>query len=423
MARRTTKPYDDKTNPIWYCPQTQSSWYNGTSKGSYIPVGILLHDTGCNNDMLKRYVQPSDNAPDKALWLERLGKGWGTDWNHQKVDAGLNYWVGRLANGQVTSIGAGKDADDSATRRAWGCASGSNGSCNGMRVYNPNTGKICNGVWVQWEICEDNKHNESYYFDKSVTKNYFNEVWEESVALAAYLCKRYNINPLGTVKTASGLIVPTINCHWQSYLQRLGSGHYDIFDWTDIQMGKTNHDNVFQDAIMQKFRNDVATAMGKQPQPEPTPTPTPTPTPSHYPDVPFLVQVKYPVTYYDKPNGKGLGSVQKGTYTITQLSGDYGKLKSGIGWLYLKDAGIYIKGGDEDMKFTDLKECYYRQGNIITGDPVRVIQSVVKPIDGVDGSFGPNTRDAVIRFQKTNGLNPDGIVGAKTWEKIYSKCE
>ena len=87
------------------------------------------------------------------------------------------------------------------------------------------------------------------------------------------------------------------------------------------------------------------------------------------------------------------------------------------------NAGIYIKGGDEDMKFTDLKECYYRQGNIITGDPVRVIQSVVKPIDGVDGSFGPNTRDAVIRFQKANGLNPDGIVGAKTWEKIYSKCE
>ena len=220
MARRTTKPYDDKTNPIWYCPQTQSSWYKGTSPNTYVPVGILIHDTGCNNDMLKRYVQPSDNDPNKALWLERLGKGWGTDWNHKSVDAGLNYWIGRLQNGQVTTIGAGgtfngtpsSNADNTCTRRAWGCASGSKGSCNGMKVYDPNTGKIVNGVWIQWEMCQDDKSDAQYYKD----------CIDECVALCIYLCKRYNINPLGTVKSVSGVTIPTIVNHWESYLLKLG---------------------------------------------------------------------------------------------------------------------------------------------------------------------------------------------------------
>jgi N-acetylmuramoyl-L-alanine amidase len=36
-----------------------------------------------------------------------------------------------------------------------------------------------------------------------------------------------------------------------------------------------------------------------------------------------------------------------------------------------------------------------------------------------DGIFGPNTRDAVIAFQKSNSLTPDGIVGPQTRAKLF----
>ena len=38
----------------------------------------------------------------------------------------------------------------------------------------------------------------------------------------------------------------------------------------------------------------------------------------------------------------------------------------------------------------------------------------------VDGKIGPQTEEAVRRFQRENGLEPDGIVGRKTWEQLQS---
>lgn len=39
---------------------------------------------------------------------------------------------------------------------------------------------------------------------------------------------------------------------------------------------------------------------------------------------------------------------------------------------------------------------------------------------GTDKKFGINTENAVKQFQKKNGLVVDGIVGPKTWEKLFS---
>ncbi|MCM3224846.1 peptidoglycan-binding domain-containing protein [Terribacillus saccharophilus] len=36
-----------------------------------------------------------------------------------------------------------------------------------------------------------------------------------------------------------------------------------------------------------------------------------------------------------------------------------------------------------------------------------------------DGIFGPNTRQAVINFQRNNGLGVDGIVGQATWNRLF----
>lgn len=38
---------------------------------------------------------------------------------------------------------------------------------------------------------------------------------------------------------------------------------------------------------------------------------------------------------------------------------------------------------------------------------------------GADSIFGNGTLEAVKRFQRDNGLSIDGIVGPKTWQKLF----
>lgn len=53
-----------------------------------------------------------------------------------------------------------------------------------------------------------------------------------------------------------------------------------------------------------------------------------------------------------------------------------------------------------------------KKGN--KGDAVKIWQVIVKV--SIDGDFGPNTDKATRAFQKTHGLEVDGIVGPKTWK-------
>ena len=209
----------NNTNKPLICMMTNSTCYKET--GRMAVKGILWHSTGANNPWLKRYVQPSDNASDKAELLTKLGKNqYKNDWNHISVEAGLNAWIGKLANGTVATV-----QTMPWDYRPWGCGSGRRGSCN-------------NG-WIQFEICED----------ALTDKAYFEAVYKEACELTAYLCKMFSLNPKDSV-SFNGVSVPVILCHQDSYKLGLGSNHGDVYNWFN-KYGKTV-DNV---------RNDVAALM------------------------------------------------------------------------------------------------------------------------------------------------------------------
>jgi len=55
-------------------------------------------------------------------------------------------------------------------------------------------------------------------------------------------------------------------------------------------------------------------------------------------------------------------------------------------------------------------------------DRVKKIQLALKKADffkdKIDGKMGPQTKRAIKAFQKSKNLNPDGVVGQKTWEEL-----
>jgi hypothetical protein len=213
--------YSASNKPL-VCMQTQSTCYKGTSNMTV--KGVLWHSTGANNPNLKRYVQPSDKASDRDEMLKLLGVNSAkNDWNHIERQAGLNCWIGKLADGTVTTV-----QTMPWNYKPWGCGSGSKGSCN-------------NG-WIQFEICEDGLTD----------KNYFNKVYKEACEITAYLCNLYNIDPKGTV-TVNGVKVPTILCHADAHKLGFGSNHGDVNHWFP-KFGKS----------METARDDVAELMGKK---------------------------------------------------------------------------------------------------------------------------------------------------------------
>ena len=226
--------YSDSNKPL-VCMQTQSTCYKGTSEMTV--KGVLWHSTGANNPTLKRYVQPSNVRPaedtySKEEWLKILGKNqYNNDWNHISHQAGLNCWIGKLADGTVTTV-----QTMPWNWKPWGCGSGSKGSCN--------------SGWIQFEICEDGLTD----------KAYFEKVYKEACEITAYLCKMFNIDPKGTV-THNGVKVPTILCHYDSHKLGLGSNHGDIDHWFP-KHGKS----------MATAREDVAALMGAAAPSTPAPT-------------------------------------------------------------------------------------------------------------------------------------------------------
>ena len=206
-------------NPPLVCMMTNSTCYKGTSVMKI--KGILVHSTGVNNKTVKRYVQPSDNDPNREELLKIIGKNKnGNDWNHKTRKAGVNAFIGTLADGSVSAVQVMPW-----NFAPWGCGKGSKGTCNDN--------------WIQFEICEDSLKN----------KEYFDAIYKEACELIAYLCKINDLDPLGSA-VYNGINVPVILCHKDAHKLKLGSNHSDTYHWFD-KYGKS----------MVTLREDVAALM------------------------------------------------------------------------------------------------------------------------------------------------------------------
>lgn len=193
---------------LYQCLFYKNRCYSNSS--TMVPTKIVLHSTGCNNNTLRRYVQPHSGqttgmlkiAPDSATYnrtqmLSILGtNSYSNDWNRIMYNSNgsenkvcVHAFIGLLKDGTIATV-----QTLPWTLQAWGVGRGSKGSYNTCAI--------------QFEICEDNHSSESYC----------SKTFEEAAELCAYLMKLY----------------PTITeivSHDEAHDRGYGSGHIDPTNW------------------------------------------------------------------------------------------------------------------------------------------------------------------------------------------------
>ena len=240
------------------------------------PTRIVVHSTGVNNTSLARCIQPAKN--------QSTGMGGKTRDEMMKLlgeNKYGNHW-NQSGISKCVHAFAGKLADGSIAVvqtlpynvRAWGVGKGSKGSFNASAL--------------QIELMEDG-HN---------SKSYCQKVFKEAVEFCAMLCARYDIS------------VEDIVSHKEAYRMGYGSNHGDPESW----IGKFG-------LTMDDFRNEVNKKLNGSPT------------------LPYKVKVtvdslnirKGPGTEYDK-----VGKIKdRGVYTIIDIKGNWGLLKSKSGYIHL----------------------------------------------------------------------------------------
>lgn len=163
------------------------------------PRGVMVHSTGANNPWLRRYIAPDDG---------RLGTPSPRHWNQGGVGACVHAMIGKAADGSVCTY-----QTLPWTMRGWHC------------------GRSGNDTHIAFEICEDSLTD----------KGYFQATYQAAVELTAYLCRRFNLNPL-----ADGVVL----CHSEGYARGIASNHADVMHWWR-KFGVS----------MDNFRRDVAAAL------------------------------------------------------------------------------------------------------------------------------------------------------------------
>ena len=201
------------------CLHTDSRCYRAAQPSE--PVGIVLHSTGANNPYLKRYVQPSKDAPEREALLGFIGKnGSGNHWNRD-IKKSVHYIVGRRADGTVDTAHILPEEFC-----AWGVGTGKRGSFN----YNPTS---C----IQIEVCEDGLTDKAYFL----------ACFYEAVLLCADICRRY------------GWESDDIVSHKEAYQLGYATNHADIDHWMK-KHGLTMAD--FRDAVDREIHPEKVISEG-----------------------------------------------------------------------------------------------------------------------------------------------------------------
>lgn len=187
-------------------------------------------------------------------------------------------------------------------------------------------GGSANNTHIGVEMCEPSciKYTSGSNFtciDTATAKAVAKRTYDAAIELFAILCKKYNLNPL-----ADGVIVS----HKEGCMRGIASNHGDPEHiWKQLKLGYT----------MNGFRKDVHAAIqGGVAQPDILTIPAASAV--EFPETPFKVKVIIDdLNYRSVPSmsGKALGVTGKGIFTITETKNGWGKLKSGKGWIWLKN--------------------------------------------------------------------------------------
>ena len=384
------------------CYQSQGAWYNQTSEG--VPVGICWHDTGAGNPELRRYVQPSTDDPEYDYFITLFGKNqYGNHWNRMEASgAGLNAWIGKLADGTIATVQAGPW-----NKMPWGVGGGRYGSLNGKK------GVDGDKFWIQFEICDDYAHGQS------CNKDYFEQAYQQAVAFTAYICQLYNIDPFGTVPYC-GHDIPTICCHQDSYRLGFGGNHGDVYLWFN-RFGKT----------MDDVRRDVGAMIGKVATggiiaPESSASRPILQNGDHNSYVKTLqerlIAHGYDVGKYGADGWFGNGTLA----AVKKFQKDKSLTVDGIvgpnTWAELDNEPAAVAPTPAEPSIDVSGYPLLRAGS--RGNYVKELQHKLAALGydigsyGVDGVFGSATKRAVLWFQKDHQLSQDGIVGLNTWTKL-----
>lgn len=125
---------------------------------------------------------------------------------------------------------------------------------------------------------------------------------------------------------------------------------------------------------------------------------------------------------FDKPTDAGHIGVYIGNNTVIDSRGrDVGVVRKPLSDYSWKDAGRldWFSNAIPPLE----RNLYYRPDDLMRGDDVSECQMALLEKGywpgTVDGIFGHLTDDAVRMFQKNEDLEVDGVVGPKTWEKLW----
>ena len=200
--------------------------------------------------------------------------------------------------------------------RGWHCGSSVSGSANDTHI----------GVEMCEPACITYMGGSAFKCsDIKTAKAVVKRTYEAAVELFAMLCQEYGLDPL-----ADGVIIS----HKEGHGRGIASNHGDPEHlWSQLGTGYT----------MDTFRKAVKEKIAGEPARE-TVTPD---TVRDFPDVPFCVKVMIDdLNYREDPSMKSRvkGQTGKGAFTIVEVKDGWGRLKSGAGWIWLKNPSYCTVG-------------------------------------------------------------------------------